>query len=203
MENPPLPGPDQTPDPPPENLEEPPPKKFGRTPPKNWRPPGTRFPPVNRILDTRLWKYYLGQNFVSAGKNVAVKKFHIRSHMKPCLKRYGHLTDVSHKTDQMRGGSKISQRGANPKGEGVPTYYFAKFPQNCIKMKKIGPGEGHVSNILLDRSRSRSATDAAKGTCVDFSPHTVFGSATEQCQHSYSSSDASHCFLQYIGSFVM
>ena len=24
-------------------------------------------PPVNRILDTRLWKYYLGQNFVSAG----------------------------------------------------------------------------------------------------------------------------------------
>ena len=26
-------------------------------------------PPVNRILDTRLWKYYLGHNFVAAGND--------------------------------------------------------------------------------------------------------------------------------------
>ena len=68
----------------------PPPRKFGGTPPEklethphlrdqtreNWRhpprkfggtPPGTRHPPPCEQNDRRLWKYYLGQNFVSAG----------------------------------------------------------------------------------------------------------------------------------------
>ena len=51
---------------PPEKLETP--RKIGDTPLKNWRPPQdqTRHPPWT---DTRLWKYYLGQNLVSAGKN--------------------------------------------------------------------------------------------------------------------------------------
>ena len=61
-------------------LTPPPPKKIGdpqnwRTPPpKNWRPPGTRPPPP-------LWtewqtgvKYYLGQNFVSAGNKGNVNR---------------------------------------------------------------------------------------------------------------------------------
>ena len=39
-----------------------PPRKIGGT------PSGTRPPPVNRMNDRRMWKYYLGQNFVSAGK---------------------------------------------------------------------------------------------------------------------------------------
>ena len=54
-----------------------PPRKFGGTPPKletpgtPLGPPGTRPPtPSPRgHNDTRFWKYYLGQNFVSAGKN--------------------------------------------------------------------------------------------------------------------------------------
>ena len=47
---------------PPENLEQaPPPKIWSRHP-----------PPVDRILDTRYWKYYLGQNFVSAGNNIDI-----------------------------------------------------------------------------------------------------------------------------------
>ena len=60
---------------PPEKLETP--KKL-ETPPKNWRPPWdqTRPPqdwlarnthPTPPWTDRRLWKYYLGQNFVSAG----------------------------------------------------------------------------------------------------------------------------------------
>ena len=31
--------------------------------------------PVVRILDTRLWKYYLGQNFVSAGNNAKFRAY--------------------------------------------------------------------------------------------------------------------------------
>ena len=37
------------------------------------------------------------------------------------------------------GGSMISQRGA-PTTKGVPTYYLAKFQENCMKVKKIGLG---------------------------------------------------------------
>ena len=57
------------PDTPPKKLEEPP-QKIGGTP--RTRPPrkfgGT--PPVNRMNDRCLWKYYLGQNFVSAGNKI-------------------------------------------------------------------------------------------------------------------------------------
>ena len=40
----------------------PPPRNIGDTPPKNWRHPRdqTTTPALNRNLDTRLWKYYLG-----------------------------------------------------------------------------------------------------------------------------------------------
>ena len=62
--------------PPHENLENPP-RKFGGTPlpgpdQTHTPPPGTRpdTPPVNRMNDRRLWKYYLGQNFVSAGNKL-------------------------------------------------------------------------------------------------------------------------------------
>ena len=48
--------------PPPENLEQAPPPGSDQTHP----------PPVNRMNDRRLWKYYLGQNFVSAGKNITL-----------------------------------------------------------------------------------------------------------------------------------
>ena len=55
--------------PPPQNLEQAPPQKFGAgTPPGSDQ---THPPPVNRMNDRRLWKYYLGQNFVSAGNNAA------------------------------------------------------------------------------------------------------------------------------------
>ena len=35
-----------------------------QAPPQTRHPPGTRHPPVDRILDTRFWKYYLAPNFV-------------------------------------------------------------------------------------------------------------------------------------------
>ena len=35
-----------------------------RHPAQDQAPPRSRHPPVNRILDTRLWKYYLAPNFV-------------------------------------------------------------------------------------------------------------------------------------------
>ena len=83
---------------PPENLEQaPPPKIWSRhTPPKIWsrhpprkfeaapppkiwrrHPPrkfGAGTPPL--WTDTRLWKYYLGQNFVSAGNNLQLYILH-------------------------------------------------------------------------------------------------------------------------------
>ena len=37
---------------------------LGADAPREQTPPGSRHPPVNRILDTRLWKYYLAPNFV-------------------------------------------------------------------------------------------------------------------------------------------
>ena len=41
---------------------------------------------------------------------------------------------------------------ATPKGEGAVAliYYLAKFAENCMKMKEIGPGKS-VSKILLCR----------------------------------------------------
>ena len=51
---------------PPEKLEPP----WDQTPPRDWpaRHAGIPTPPPRGQNDTRLWKYYLGQNFVSAGK---------------------------------------------------------------------------------------------------------------------------------------
>ena len=40
-----------------------------------WSGPGgclARYPPMDRILDTCLWKYYLGQNFILAGNEVSM-----------------------------------------------------------------------------------------------------------------------------------
>ena len=54
------------------------PRKIG-DPPKNWRPPRTRLPPPCGQNDTRLWKYYLGQNFVSAGNYNLMQGTWIRS----------------------------------------------------------------------------------------------------------------------------
>ena len=43
--------------------------------------------------------------------------------------------------------------GTNPKG-GVPTYYLAIFPENCMKMKKFWAGGGRASPL-------RSATETS------------------------------------------
>ena len=49
---------------------------------------------------------------------------------------------------EVSGGSRISPRwGTSPPGwEGVPTYDFVKFPQNCMELKefgiRVGMGEG-------------------------------------------------------------
>ena len=61
---------------PPENFEEPPSKIWRPSPPKfGGTPPGPDTPLVNRMNDRHLWKYYLGQNFVSAGKNILEEPF--------------------------------------------------------------------------------------------------------------------------------
>ena len=90
-------GPLNPPSLPPQKLETPPknwrplPPKNWRLTPKNWRtppgltckacwdtPPGTDlqgmlgYPPPCGQIDTHLWKYYLGQNFVSAGNKWGV-----------------------------------------------------------------------------------------------------------------------------------
>ena len=59
---------------PPEKLETPPPqKKIGEAPrtrpPQDWLARHAGIPTQPLWTDRRLWKYYLGQNFVSAGKN--------------------------------------------------------------------------------------------------------------------------------------
>ena len=78
---------------PPENLENSPPQKFGEHPPqKIWRnhpPPNLEEPPlpknlretanletlpVDRILDTRFWKYYLGPTSL---RPVTIRYFHL------------------------------------------------------------------------------------------------------------------------------
>ena len=44
--------------------------------------------------------------------------------------------------------------GAKPPGapnlQGAPTYGFAKFPQNCMKLKEFGPGGGRPKFYYVD-----------------------------------------------------
>ena len=99
---------------------------------------------------------------------------------------------MSHKTDQFREDPRFP-RGALT--QGGPNLLFCQIPSKLHQNEENRTGGGRASNTLLGKSRSRSTTDAAKGTCVDFSPHPVPGSATEQCPHSYKSSGAKHCFF--------
>ena len=50
------------------------------------------------------------------------------------------------KGEDSSGGSRILQTG----GGAAPTYHLAKFSQNCMTMKEIGPGGGRVPGAPLD-----------------------------------------------------
>ena len=55
-----------------------------------------------------------------------------------------------------RRGSKISQRSAQTLWECAKLMFGQKFPENCMKMKKIR--SGRVPKILLCRSTTASST---------------------------------------------
>ena len=48
---------------------------------------------------------------------------------------------------KIRGGSSISHRGRQ-------LIILPIFPENCMKMKKIGPRRGHIQNFSIYYSRS-------------------------------------------------
>ena len=54
---------------------------------------------------------------------------------------YSSVCNGTFKTFSCSDGSGISQGGTNPKGGRQPIIW-PKFPENCMKMKKIGPSKG-------------------------------------------------------------
>ena len=75
-----------------------------------------------------------------------------------CIRSKGiSIMHRSHKRTPISGGSRISLRRGRQLPGGAPTYDFAKFPKNCMKLKEFGPPRGGVRPQRPPALRSATA----------------------------------------------